>query len=320
MKAIVFKKTGGSPLLLMDASLPVLKEREVLVKVSAATVTPSDVIGMGSFKVTRLFAGTVKPREPIPGVEFAGEIVQTGEAVSRFKIGDRVFGSSLCYGAWAEYIRVSEDGTLTKMPANMKAAQAVGLCDGGITALLFLRDHGKISKGNRVLINGASGSVGSYAVQLAGYFGAEVTGVCSTAHIQLVKSLGAKHVIDYTKEDFTESEHTYDVVFDAVGKSSFSRCVNVLTYDGVYLTTVPTTDTILRKLFASKKKGRRAVFAATGLAKPDVRTKALNFLGELSEGGKLISIVDRQYTLEQINAALAYVAEGHKTGNVVVIP
>jgi NADPH:quinone reductase-like Zn-dependent oxidoreductase len=320
MKAVVCKKAGGGLLTLSNVPIPEIKEREVLVKIRAATVTPSDVAGMGSFRIVRLFGGAAKSKEPIPGVEFAGEIAQIGKDVKCFKTGDRVFGSSLGYGAWAEYIRVSEDGTLTKMPADMDFVKAVGVCDGGITALLFLQDHAQLSAGKTILINGASGAVGTYAVQLARYYGAEVTAICSTAHVELIKSLGVNNVIDYTKEDYIHAGGHYDVIFDTVGKSSFLRCKKLLTQNGAYMTTVPTPDTVVRTLFASKKSGRRAVFAATGLAKPDVRRKALDMLRELAEEGKLISIVDRQYALEQINDAVHYVAEGHKTGNVVVTP
>lgn len=231
MKAIVCR---DSSLVFTDAEKPAVEGSEVLVRIRAATVTPSDVTSMGSLALFRLFAGRSKPKQAIPGVEFAGEVEAVGPAARRFKAGDKVFGSSLGYGSWAEYIRLSDGGTLAPMPSGMDYAQAVGICDGAVTALLFLRDLARVAKGQKVLINGASGSVGTYAVQLARHFGAEVTGVCGTANIELVKSLGADRVIDYTAEDFTQCGGVFDIVFDAVGKSSFSRCRGLLNATGIY--------------------------------------------------------------------------------------
>ena len=182
----------------------------------------------------------------------------------------------------------------------------------------FLRDAAQIQRGQTVLINGASGSVGTYAVQLAIYLGAEVTGVCSTANVELVKSLGAHKVIDYTKEDFTKNGQTYDIIFDAVGKCSFSRCKNSLTQNGIYVTTVPMLDFLLGVLLTSKSKGKKAAFVAPGLRSSSDKAKDLNFLKELIEAGKLKSVIDRRYPLEQIVEAHRYVEQGHKKGNVIL--
>ncbi len=211
-----------------------------------------------------------------------------------------------------------ENDSLAQMPATMDFAHAVGFGDGGLTALLFLQDLGNISKGMQVLVNGASGAVGTYAVQLAKHFGAQVTAVCGPANLEIVRSLGADRVIDYTSEDFTMSDHMYDVVFDAVGKSSFARCKRVLKENGGYLTAVPVPGVLLRKLWPFARNGRQALFMATGLAKPEKRVAGLRLLGELADAGALQSVVDRVYPLEQIDEALRYVAAGHKRGNVVV--
>jgi NADPH:quinone reductase-like Zn-dependent oxidoreductase len=320
MRAVVCTHFGKS-LSLGKAETPVVSQGEVLVKISAATITPSDVSSMGALRIVRLLSGAVRPKEAIPGVEFAGEIAEVGKGVRRFKTGDQVCGASLGFGAWAEYIRMPEDGMLTKRPANMDDAEAVGLCDGGITALLFLRDRARISSGQKILVNGASGCVGSFAVQLARHYGALVTGVCSTPNVELVRSFGADTVIDYTKEDFTLLGQTYDIIFDAVGKSSFSRCKPILTDNGVYLTTIPSPYVMLQKLFLSQKKGgKRADFTAAGLAKTKVRANALEMLIRLAEEGALKPVVDKRYPLEEINKALCYVAKGHKTGTVAVTP
>jgi NADPH:quinone reductase-like Zn-dependent oxidoreductase len=226
---------------------------------------------------------------------------------------------AMTQGGQAEYICLPEDGPLALKPANMNYEEAAGVPDGALGALNFLRDAAKIRSGQSVLINGASGSVGTYAVQLAVYFGAEVTGVCSTANVELVKSLGAHKVIDYTKEDFTRNGQTYDIVFDAVGKSSFSRCKNSLTPRGVYVTTVPTPDFLLGMLLTSKSRGKKAAFVAPGLRSSSDKAKDLTFLKEVIEAGRIRSVIDRRYPLEQIVAAHRYVEQGHKKGNVVII-
>ncbi|MEO7912039.1 MAG: NAD(P)-dependent alcohol dehydrogenase, partial [Roseiflexaceae bacterium] len=219
------------------------------------------------------------------------------------------------FGAHAEYMCLPETKAVIIKSANTTYQEAVGICDGAPTALTFLRDVAKLQRGQKVLINGASGAVGAYAVQLATYFGAEVTGVCSTTNVELVKSLGADTVIDYTKEDFTKTGQTYDVIFDAVGKSSFSRCKDSLTQQGVYLVTVPTLAIIRQMVWTSISGGKKAKFATAGLMQ---NKDNLNFLKELTEAGKIKAVIDRCYPLEQIAEAHRYVEKGHKKGNVVV--
>ncbi|HML25661.1 MAG TPA: NAD(P)-dependent alcohol dehydrogenase, partial [Methanomethylovorans sp.] len=204
------------------------------------------------------------------------------------------------------------------MPANVDYGEAVAVCYAGLTALPFLRDKARIKRGQKVLINGASGSVGTLSVQLARYYGAEVTGVCSTANIELVRSLGAERVIDYTKEYFTKTDQTYDIIFDVVAKSSFPRCKNALRPDGIYLTTFPSLGIMVQSIWTSKFGRKKAMFEATGLRPAREKSKDLLFLKELTEAEKLKPVIDRCYPLEQIAEAHIYVEEGHKKGNVII--
>lgn len=322
MKAIVCAGKGTPyPLTLREAEKPMARDNEVLIKIHAATVTPSDIEGMGLVQILRPFRGFSKQPDAIPGVELAGVIEATGKEVRQYKIGDHVFGSAgTRFGTWAEYICLPEDGVLAPMPSTMSFCEAAGLCDGAMTALHFLLNKAKIASQQSVLINGASGSVGTYAVQLAKYSGCNVTGVCGTGNTGLVKALGADRVIDYTKESIARSGQTYDIIFDAIGKSSYAQCKRLLKLGGIYLTTVPSPAIFLQMLWNGMRGGKKAIFTATGLAKRSVRTKALHLIRELAETGKLTSVVDRRYPLEQISEAMRYVAQGHKKGNVVISP
>ena len=299
MKAIVCTKSGPPDVLeLREVEKPAPKENEVLIRVHAATVTRGDVI------LRKLHPLLVLPmrlfgvrRKKIPGHELAGEIETAGRDVKRFRVGDQVFGTTtgLSAGANAEYVCLPEEwakGVLAIKPANSSYEEAAALPVGGMTALYLLR-KGNIQSGQKVLVYGASGSVGTYAVQLARHhFGAEVTGVCSTTNIELVRSLGAGQVIDYTREDFTKNGQTFDAVFDAVGKISASQCKSLLKENGSYLSIQTTTSE---------------------------STENLMTLKELAEAGKIRAVIDRRYPLEQVAEAHRYAETGRKRGNVVIL-
>jgi len=314
MKAIVYTKFGPPEVLhLQEVEKPTPKDNEVLIKIYATTVVKEDP----DMRASPGFNGFLKPRNPILGQELAGEVEAVGRDVTRFKLGDQVFGID-SFGAYAEYKCMPEGGALAIKPANMSYEEAASIPNGALTALPFLRDKGNIQSGQTVLIYGASGSVGIAAVQLAKYYGAEVTGVCSTANLDWVKSLGADQVIDYTQEDFTENGKTYDIIFDTVGKRSFSECKGSLTDEGIYLATVPTPVIMLQALWPAKGGSKKVKFAATGLRPAREKIKDLAFLTELIEAGKIKAVIDRRYPLEQTAEAHRYVEKGHKKGNVVI--
>jgi NADPH:quinone reductase-like Zn-dependent oxidoreductase len=314
MKAIVYTKFGPPEVLhLQEVEKPSPKANEVLIKIYATTVAKEDP----DMRASPGFNGFLKPRNPILGQELAGEIEATGKDVTRFKQGNQVFGIDM-FGAYAEYKCMPEDGALAIKPANMSYLEAASVPNGALTALPFLRDKGKIQRGQTVLIHGASGSVGAAAVQLARYYGAEVVGVCSTANLEWVKSLGADQVIDYTQEDFTENGKSYDIIFDTVGKIPFSACKGSLTDEGIYLSTVPSPLILLQALWPAKNGSKKAKFMAAGLRPAREKIKDLVFLTKLIEAGRIKPVIDRRYPLEQTVEAHRYVEQGHKKGNVVI--
>ena len=314
MKAIVYTKFGPPEVLhLQEVEKPTPKNNEVLIKIVATTVVKEDP----DMRASPGFNGFLKPRNAILGQELAGEIEAIGKDVTRFKPGDQVFGLDM-FGAYAEYKCMPENGALAIKPVNLSYEEAASIPNGALTALPFLRDKGEIQSGQIVLIYGASGSVGAAAVQLARYYGAEVTGVCSTANLEWVKSLGADQVIDYTREDFIENSKTYDIIFDTVGKCSFSKSKDSLTDEGIYLTTVPTPVIMIQALWTARSGGKKVKFVAAGLRPAKEKIKDLVFLTELIEAGKIKPVIDRCYPLEQIAEAHSYVAKGHKKGNVVI--
>ena len=314
MKAIVYTKFGPPEVLyLQEVEKPTPKDNEVLIKIYATTVVKEEP----DIRASPGFNGLLKPRHQILGQELAGEVEAIGNSVTRFKPGDQVFGIDM-FGAYAEYKCMPENGALAIKPANLSYEDAASIPNGALTALPFLRDKGKIQSEETVLIYGASGSVGTAAVQLARYYGAQVTGVCSTTNLEWVKSLGADQVIDYTQEDFTGNGKTYDIIFDTVGKRSFSECKGSLTYEGIYLATVPTPVIMLQALWSAKSGGKKVKFAATGLRPAREKIKDLVFLTELIEAGKIKAFIDRIYPLEQIVEAHRYVDKGHKKGSVVI--
>ncbi|MFQ5855122.1 MAG: NAD(P)-dependent alcohol dehydrogenase [Anaerolineae bacterium] len=321
MKAIVCTRYGSSDVLqLREVEKPTPKDNEVRIKVHAAAVTAADVMmRRGTPIYARLFLGLLRPKKPIIGTGFAGVIEAVGKEVKLFKEGDQVFGETgFGFGAYAEYVCMPEEGVLATKPANMTFEEAAPVCDGALTSLNFLKDIGRIHGGQSVLINGASGSLGTSAVQLAKHFGAEVTGVCSTTNLEIVKSLGADKVIDYTKEDSTKTSHTYDIIYDTVGKSSFSRCKGALKQKGGYLSPVLSLPLLVQVLWTSKIGSKKAKFSATGMRPASELRILLKELKELIEAGKLESVIDRRYPLEQAAEAHRYVETGHKKGNVVI--
>ncbi len=315
MKTIVYHSFGSPDVLqVKNTANPVPGDNEVLIKVHATTVTSGDIhLRKGDPLLARLFAGPVTPRNPVLGHELAGVVEATGSKVKNFRPGDAVFASTnLESGAYAEYLCLAEDGIIAMKPENISFGDAAAVPVGALTALYFLR-KGNIQRGQKVLINGASGSVGTYAVQLARYFGANVTGVCSTANIEMVKSLGANNVIDYTREDFTRSRVCYDMIFDSVGKTSFTRCRHVLNHDGVYITTAVSLSLLGQKLFTSIAGGRKLI---TGIARQI--PEDLELLKELVVTGRIKPVIDRIFPMEQIADAHRFVEQGHKKGNVVI--
>lgn len=320
MKAIVYEKYGPPDVLeLREVAKPAPRDNEVLVKVHATTVTVADfrsrsfTVPLAFWLPARITLGFTKPKKTILGVELAGEVETVGKEVKRFKKGDSVFAATLIsYGAYAEYKCLREDAAISLKPSNITHEEAAALPIGARTALHFLR-KANIQPGQKVLVYGASGSVGTYAVQLAKYLGAEVTGVCSTANLELVKSLGADKVIDYTAEDFANNGETYDVIFEAVDKSSFSACLKALKKDGIYLN-VTTPLPSIRMLWTKMMSNKKLMLGEN----PPESAEDLIFLKGLVEAGKLKAVIDRSYPLEQIIEAHRYVDKGHKRGNVVI--
>jgi NADPH:quinone reductase-like Zn-dependent oxidoreductase len=323
MKAILHTKFGPpDELQIKEVQKPVPRGNEVLIKIHATTVTSTDcnvrnfTFVPGVFQLpARLFMfGVFKPRINILGIDLAGEIEAVGKDVKRFKEGDQVFGTpGITFGAHAEYTCVPEDAVLTRKPANISWEEAAAIFLGAHTSLFYLRDMGNIQAGHKILIYGASGAIGTYAVQLAKYFGAEVTGVCSTTNLEMVKSLGADKVIDYMKEDYTRNGEAYDLILDTVGKTSFSRCKKSLKQKGLYLPVVMDLTELVQIMWTSMTDGKKV---KGGVAVE--RIEDLIFFKELIEAGKLKPVIDRCYPLEKIAEAFRYVEKGHKKGNVVI--
>ncbi len=320
MKAIVYEKYGPPEVLqLKEVEKPTPNTNEVLIRIYATTVTKYDCWARsctappGFRLLSRISSGIRKPKKPILGMELAGEIEAVGKDVKLFKKGDQVLGFSMMdLGTYAEYICLPEDGVVTTKPANMTYEEAAAIPYGALTALYFLR-KGNIQKEQKVLVFGASGGVGHYAVQLAKFFGAEVTGVCSTEKVELVKSLGADRVIDYKKEDFTQSDDKYDVIFDTIGKSPFLGSRKSLKKNGYYIFTTFGLPKLLRIPWLHLTSSKRAII---GLLDP--KSEDLIYLKELIEAGKLKSIIDKRFPLEQAAEAHSYIEKGLKKGSVVL--
>jgi NADPH:quinone reductase-like Zn-dependent oxidoreductase len=322
MRAVVYDRYGPPEVLrLDDVEQPVPAQDEVLVKVHATTVNRFDTAtreanrrsGLAISLASRLVSGLRRPRKRILGTEFAGEVVAAGAAVTEFAVGDKVFGTTgLKFGAHAEFLSMPVIARIARMPIDMSFEEAAPICDGALNALTCLK-QADLREGRRILIYGASGAIGTAGVQLAKSFGADVTAVCNSRNLELVGSLGADEVIDYTQEDFTRNGKTYDVILDAVGKQSFRRCLSSLEPGGIFLPTDGFAN-LVWALLTSRTAGKKVLFQI-----PPRQTKQdVLFLKELIEAGKYRPVVDRRYRLEDVIEATRYVETEQKTGNVVL--
>lgn len=328
MKAIAYTEYGAPEVLqLVEVGKPTPKDNEILIRIHAVSINIGDIwarnfkaISLRKFSMpgpfwlpARMYFGFSKPKVNILGSEFAGQVESVGKNVKLFKSGDQVFGyRGQSMGANAEYLCVPENGLVAIKPSNMTYEEAATVPYGALTALNLLRKV-NIQRGQKVLINGASGGIGSASVQLAKYYGAEVTGVCGTPRMEFVKSLGADKVIDYTKEDFINNGETYDLIFDIMNKSSFAKCKNSLKEKGVYLLASFKMKQLFQMLWTSMIGSRKVICAMSG-----EKIEDLLFIKELVEAGKIKSVIDRRFQLEQMAEAHKYVEAGHKKGNVVI--
>ena len=321
MKGIVYRCYGPPDVLKFeDLEKPTAKDNEVLVKVHAAAVNPLDWHYMrGTPYLVRMDAGLGAPGNPRLGVDFAGTVEAVGKDVKRFKAGDEVFGGK--YGAFAEYVSVSEERALVLKPANLTFAQAAAVPIAAVTALQALRDKGRIKPGQKVLINGASGGVGTFAVQIAKSFGAEVTGVCSTRNVEMVRSIGADHVIDYTQEDFTKSGQRYDLILDNVGNRPLLEYRRILNDKGIFVIIGgPNTGPWLGPMASPIKAILLSPFVSQEFVMilAELNKEDLAILADLMQAGKVTPVIDRSYKLSEVPAAIAYLEEGHARGKVVI--
>jgi NADPH:quinone reductase-like Zn-dependent oxidoreductase len=318
MKASIYTRYGPPEVLqLIDVPKPIPESNEVLIKIYATSVNRTDCgFRSAQYFISRFYSGLFRPKNKSLGNEFAGVIEAIGKDVKLFNIGDKVFGyNDTKFGAHAEYMTMAENEAITTMPNNVTFEQAAAITEGGHYALCDIR-AAKVKAGQNVLVYGATGAIGSAAVQLLKYFGTSITAVCSTKNVELIRSLGADEVIDYTSQDFTKTSQAFDFIFDAVGKSSYGKCKPLLKKNGIYISTElgKNFENIFFALTTPIFKGRRVLFPIPTVSKADII-----FLKELVETGKFKPVIDRRYTLEQIVEATKYVETGQKTGNVVII-
>ena len=321
MKAMVATAYGDHTVLqLQEMDKPKPKPEEILVKVITSAATRADTMMVtGEPYFARLVLGFQRPKKQIIGTGFAGIVESIGSGVSTFKVGDRVFGmSGFEFSANAEYMAISENAVVLPMPENLNFNEAANFGDGHLTSYNFLSQIANVQRGQKVLIIGASGALGTSAVQIANFLGADVTGVCSDKNSGLVRSLGAKHIINYDKEDYTNGNYSFDVIYDTVGKSTFKKCKSILKSNGLYLSPVLTFSLLVEMIITSIFGGKKAKFEATGANSIKKLRELLVSVTQISKQGKLKMIIDRQYPLEKLAEAHKYIASGRKKGNVVM--
>jgi NADPH:quinone reductase-like Zn-dependent oxidoreductase len=321
MKSVIVNSYGGPEVLNVEnVDKPTPRENEILVKIKATAITAaSTFMREGKPYFGRVFIGLRRPKAKTPGTDLSGVIEAVGAAVTKFKVGDKVMAETgLTCGSYAEYICLGEDELIVQHPNNVSAEESTGIIDGACTAMGFFTDAGAITKGQKILINGASGSIGTAAIQLAKLSGAEVTAVCSGKNKALVLDLGADAVLDYTSTDLEKTQEKFDIIFDTVGKISFRKGKKLLTSKGVFMTPVLSFSALLNMMLVSPFASRKLMFSATGMRKHNLRMRDLIALRDLLQSGEIKSVIDRVYTLSQIQEAHSYVDKGHKRGNVVV--
>lgn len=321
MKALVVPKYGTEDdIIIKEVIKKSVKKDELLIKVHYAPITPTDLTSTkeDSF-IFKVFATLFRPKQGIYGEMYCGVVDQVGSEVTGFKEGDLVYGTNgMKLGTYANYVLVNKKTVIRKIPDNINEKEVLALLDGGITALPFLRDKGKVKRGMNILIIGASGSVGSSAVGISKHYGLEVTGVSGTTNQELMKNLGCDYTIDYTKEDYAKDTIKYDVIFDSVGKSSFKICKNILKDQGRYMTTVPTLRLMFKTIFKIKGKGKQNLFAATGLRKVNLKQKDLDILEKMLASRDIKPFIEKTYNHDQLAQAQKHVRTGHKKGNVII--
>lgn len=318
MRKAIYKTYGSQEVIeLINTDKPLPKPKEVLIKIKASSVTRADtMMRQGTPKFGRLFLGLLKPKNTSLGTGFSGVIEAIGKEVTKFKIDDEVFGEKLfSNGCNADYICIAEDMVIEHKPTTISHKEAAPICDGFLTSYNFLKDIANIKAGQHILVNGASGSLGCAAVQLAKVMRAKVTGVCSTKNVKFVKSIGADIVVDYKNEDFTNSQNKYDIIYDSVGTLKFKNCKNVLTENGIFMTPVLCFEILWNSIINAKK----VKFSATGLKKTDELKRLFNELVILFKEGKLQTNIDRTYKLSEISKAHQYIETGRKVGNIAII-
>lgn len=322
MKAIICDQYGSPNVLkISEVKKPKPKNNEILIKIDASSITTADtMMRSGKPFYGRLFIGLMRPKYSITGTGFSGEVEAIGSEVSLFKVGDLVFGESILgSGTNAGYVCIPELGVVERKPDNLSHDEAAPLCDGALTSLNFLKLVGDIERGQKVLINGASGSLGTAAIQIAKYYGGEVTAVCSAKNEGLVKSLGADYVIDYKKTKFTEAVKQYDIIYDTIGNQSFCCCKRVLLPEGVYLSPVLSLPLLLQMLYSSLFGKKKAKFSATGILPVKQLSFLLAELVSIISEGKLKPVISRRYGMHQIKEAHSYIDTGHKQANIVLV-